>query len=83
MVLGSVGFEILKTCFLTILFLLGGHECDGLLVDIVLYFFERVADNGLNMLESFGSKKGGRVAPASPENKEPGDVRIVLDAVSR
>lgn len=51
-------------------------------VDMTLCFFERVADNGLNMLESFEIKKGGRVAPACPKNKDPSDVRRVLEAVS-
>ena len=46
---------------------------------MTLYFFERVADNGLNMLESFGSKKCGRVASGEEENKGSDDVRIVFD----
>jgi hypothetical protein len=38
-------------------------------VNMILYFFERVADNGLKMLESFGSKKYGRVASSRDANK--------------
>lgn len=48
---------------------------------MTLYLFERVADNGLNMLVSFGSKKCGRVASAEEENKGSDDVRIVFEAV--
>lgn len=74
--------KVLKTCFLLMLFMLREGERGGMAVNMILYSFERVANNGLNMLEGFHSKKGGRVAPASPENKELGDVRIVLDAAN-
>lgn len=50
-------------------------------VAMILYFFDRVADNGLNLLEDFGSKKFGRVISKRGENKGPGDVRIVIGAV--
>ena len=50
-------------------------------VDMTLYLFDRVADNGLFLLQSSGSKKGGRVASAEAENKGPDDVCIVLEAV--
>ena len=42
----------------------------GRAVDMILYSFERVADNGLKILESFGSKICGRVASSRDENKE-------------
>lgn len=50
-------------------------------MDMILYLFDRVADNGLNLLDDFRSKKCGRVAPARAENKGLDDVRIVLDVV--
>ena len=50
-------------------------------VDMILYFFEPVADNELNLLEVFGSKKRGRVASEHAKNKCSDDARIVLGAV--
>ena len=79
---GSWVSRLMKTCFLVVLYLLRGEGRRGMAVDMILYFFDRVADNGLNMLESSGSKKSGRVATASPENKRLGNVRIVLDAAN-
>lgn len=50
-------------------------------VDMILYFFEPVADNELNLLEVFGSKKRGRVASEHAKNKGLDDARIVLEAI--
>lgn len=54
----------------------------GMAASVILYFFEQVADNGLNMVESFGSKKDGRVASSRDENKRFSGPRIVFGSVS-
>ena len=54
----------------------------GRAVDMIFYLFERAVDNGLKMLESFGSKKGGRVASSGDGNKGSCGPRIVVGAVT-
>jgi hypothetical protein len=55
-----------------------GMSAGGMAVDMILYFFEQVADNGLKMLESFESKKYGRVASSKDANKGFCGPRIVF-----
>lgn len=49
---------------------------------MILYSFDRAADNELNLLEDFVSKKHGHLASADAENKDSGDVCIVLEVVA-